>query len=272
MDQNTNNLIEVRFFEGNNNQPFAVSSVPVNQLPDTFEINTTLHLGNDDWQVLAAEPAQKEEFRQSGRLNLYLNKQEMVQIDPHELLYSLPTINDEIASVETANLLENIAVFHEDDWRQFEFIDHQYELFIIEELNDINHIYENCRKGAGFTSLHIRRKITSPLNNQQLTLDDIQHHFGVDKKYNAAAFSNVAATIINSFSFLTKSGWLFWGQVNDSGIVTVLNLAQTKKSNVIEITNQMDSFLEKYKLYLLDWPRLFVCGQNQSSFAVYDEN
>lgn len=38
-------VIQVRFYEGKSETPFAVSNVPIDQLPDTFEIDTTMHLG-----------------------------------------------------------------------------------------------------------------------------------------------------------------------------------------------------------------------------------
>ena len=95
-------VIEVRFYEGKSETPFAVSNLPVDQLPDTFEIDTTLHLGDDNWRVIGAEPPQKSKFRTSGKLDLFLAKSEVTQIDPRELLYSLPTINDDIAGVQNA--------------------------------------------------------------------------------------------------------------------------------------------------------------------------
>jgi len=43
--------IQVLFFEVGAVKPFAQSELPVEQLPDTFQIETTLHIGNDDWMV-----------------------------------------------------------------------------------------------------------------------------------------------------------------------------------------------------------------------------
>lgn len=56
-------VIEIKFYEGKRETPFAVSNVPIEQLPDTFEIDTTMHLGGDDWKVLRTEPAEKTKFK-----------------------------------------------------------------------------------------------------------------------------------------------------------------------------------------------------------------
>lgn len=57
---------------------FASSIMPPGDLPDSFKINTTLHLGDDDWSVIHAEPETKAEFTKSGKLTLRLRKVEMM--------------------------------------------------------------------------------------------------------------------------------------------------------------------------------------------------
>lgn len=78
--------VEVKFYEGKGKTPFAISNIPIEQLPDTFEIDTVMHLGNEDWIVVNAAPAEKAKFRKTGKLNLYLEKSEIIQMDPNELL------------------------------------------------------------------------------------------------------------------------------------------------------------------------------------------
>lgn len=57
---------------------FASSMMPPGDLPDSFKINTTLHLGDDDWSVIHAEPETKAEFTKSGKLTLRLRKVQMM--------------------------------------------------------------------------------------------------------------------------------------------------------------------------------------------------
>ena len=264
-------VIEVKFYEGKSEVPFAVSNVPIEQLPDTFEIDTTMHLGDDDWRIVGAEPAEKNQFRKSGQLSLYMAKSEISQVDPNELLYSLPTISNDIAGVENAETLENIAVLREDDWRQFEFVARTYESTINEEFGHIKNIYENYREGAGFKKLHLREKIITPLEGSPLTLDLLEESFDIAKKYEGVAFNNAAATIVGGFALQTESGWLLWGQVNETGEILALNISQTKESNIVGISDNIDQFTEKNDLYIVDWPRLFWSGAGKLNFSAYAE-
>lgn len=65
---------------------FATSNMPIEDLPDSFQIDTTLHMGDADWSVVRAEPPQKADFTKSGKLTIRLRKIEMV--DPNTLSFS----------------------------------------------------------------------------------------------------------------------------------------------------------------------------------------
>jgi len=65
---------------------FASSKMPPDSLPESFEIETTLHLGDDDWSVVHTEPQTKAEFTKSGKLTLRLRKVEMM--DPRAISFS----------------------------------------------------------------------------------------------------------------------------------------------------------------------------------------
>ncbi len=264
-------VITVEFYEVESSTPFAASDMPIDQLPDTFEINTTMNLGENDWRVVDAKPIEKTEFRKSGKLKLYLAKVETAMVDPNTLLYSLPTINDSLASLEDAESLENVAVVREDDWRQFEFIAKHHETLIEKELEAIQAIYENHLEDSGFNQLHVRQAIAEPLSNTAISIRSLDESFSIEKEYTGIAFNNAAATIANGFAFSTKSGWLLWGQLDEAGHIAVLNLSETQDSNIKEISEDIDSFAQKHGLYLVDWPRLFWAGVGKRSFLEYQD-
>ncbi len=60
--------------------------MPVDKLPDSFEIDTTLHLGETDWSVVCAEPSIKAEFSKTRKLTIRLRKIE--SMDPKEIAFS----------------------------------------------------------------------------------------------------------------------------------------------------------------------------------------
>jgi len=203
-------VVEVNFYEGENKTPFAVSNMPVDQLPDTFELDTTLHLGDEDWRVIGAQPAEKENFKKSGKLNLYLVKSTITKMDPNALLYSLPTINNDIAAVESADSMSNIAVLREDDWRQFEFIDQQNESLIEKEFSDIQGIYDNHGDGVGFKELHLRKRILTPIKNSSLNINSLKSSFPITHEYDGVAF-NMAGKNLKWFCISNKIGLVIVG-------------------------------------------------------------
>lgn len=261
--------IRVNFIESGNSQPFASVDMPVGQLPETFEINTTLHIADDEWQVVGATPPQKSEFQKSGKLDITLTKPEVTSIDPSKILFSLPTINDELPAREDPASMENVLVVHEDDWRQFEFISAQYHDEITQELQSVMDIYDNQRVESGFKTLHIRKLITHPLTGAQIALSALEKAFPVEHKYKGVAFNNAASTIVNSFALQTQSGWILWGQTDDDANVSTLCLRNTQQASVSAIAGQMDAFIADNHLYLIDWVRVFLCKQGIASFAQY---
>jgi len=263
------NIIKVHFIESGKSESFAVSDMPLEQLPDTFEINTTMHLSGDDWQVIGAEPAQKEEFRIKGSLKLFLKKAEIVTADPNDILYSLPTISNDIAGVENSEALENIVVFKEDDWRQFEFLSVKYEQQIQKELQGVVDIYENHNLGVGFKEIYLRENITTPLQDINLELEILKEYFNIKHQYSGVAFNNAAATIVSGFAFSTTSGWVLWGQVNTDNTIKFMNITQTKDSDVNSFSTKIDTFLTENKLYAVDWVRVFWAGNNKHAFSEY---
>lgn len=259
----------VQFFDGETKIPFAASEMPIEQLPDTFELRTELDLEGEVWVVVAAEPAQKEQFRVSGKLKLYLTRADVRAIDPSELLYSLPTISDGLPKVEDAQSMESAIVFSEDDWRQFEFVDTRYASLIDEELASIYRIYEECRKGAGFSEVHVRERIQSPLSSDALTLAAITSHFKIGREGCDLAFDTAPAKVVGGFAFLTETGWVLWGQVHEDGRLLALNLHPTDEAVLEGFCENVDAFASAHGLYVVDWVRLFVSGPGQHLFAEY---
>lgn len=60
---------------------FATSDMTPADLPESFEIETTLHLGEADWSVVHAEPRTREAYTKSGLLTLRLRKIEKVAVE-----------------------------------------------------------------------------------------------------------------------------------------------------------------------------------------------
>ena len=71
---------------------FATTQMPAGDLPESFEIETALHLSGDDWSVIHAEPRTRKEYAKSGSLTLRLRKAERIATDA--ISYSQLDITD----------------------------------------------------------------------------------------------------------------------------------------------------------------------------------
>lgn len=97
--------VTVEFIDAASGAVFASSDMPVDDLPDTFEIDTTLHLGESNWSVVRAEPLTKKEFSKAGKLRIRLRKIEMM--DPHAIGFSQLDIIERLDDDQTLGV---------DDW------------------------------------------------------------------------------------------------------------------------------------------------------------
>ena len=84
--------ITVTLVDDSTGAVFASSKMPLDDFPETFLIDTTLHLGDDNWSVISAEPPTKPEFAKSCKVTLRLRK--VVRMDPKDISYSQLDITD----------------------------------------------------------------------------------------------------------------------------------------------------------------------------------
>ncbi|HEX3600526.1 MAG TPA: hypothetical protein VHU84_10315, partial [Lacipirellulaceae bacterium] len=207
--------IIVEVFEAGAEKPFWRTVLPIEELPDTFEIRTTLNIKGEDWQVAQASPAIKEEFRLKGSLQIVVYKPQIGRMPVGDILFSLPTISDDIAGIEHSPSLENVFVVREDDWRQEELISRDHADKIADEIEGIRQIYENEKDGHGFRKLHVRSAIPRPLEGIHLTLPELMTKFDLEHVYRGVAFDNCAAVIQRGFAFRTAHSEVVWGQLDE---------------------------------------------------------
>ena len=139
----------------------ATVDLPIANLPETFELETTLHLGDNEWTVVSAEPRTKLEFASSGKLILRLRKIEMVDLS--DLLYSLPSICDRLPEVADTAPGPDDLILAEDDSRQFELVSRAFAGDADAEIAAIRAIHEQERAGIGWKEIHVRKRPDPPI-------------------------------------------------------------------------------------------------------------
>lgn len=72
------NKVVLKLIDDGTGAVFATIEMPPADLPESFEIETTLHLGDANWSVVHAEPRTRPEYTKTGLLTLRLRKIETI--------------------------------------------------------------------------------------------------------------------------------------------------------------------------------------------------
>lgn len=84
----SNLKISVTLIDDASNTELSCVSMEPDDLPDTFALDTTLHIREEEWTVVDAKPQTKAEFSKTGVLIIRLRKVEIREINPKELMFS----------------------------------------------------------------------------------------------------------------------------------------------------------------------------------------
>jgi hypothetical protein len=250
--------VTVTFIDEATSEPFATVDLPPADLPETFELETTLHLGNAEWSVVSAEPQTRAEYTRSGKLTLRLRRIEMV--NPADLLFSLPSICDRIPGLGDTPLAGDELALAEDDWRQFEFVSRAFAAEADSEIASIRAIHEQDRTGSGWRRIHVRKRPDPPIASD-LTLADIDRAFG-GVTFRGVAYHGAGTRIASGFSF-DAGGFRCYG-IEEGGKVTVLGIAEVAGGASAE---GLARLAREVDLDLVHWCRCARVGWDEPLFA-----
>jgi hypothetical protein len=244
--------VKVIFIDDATGSVFATTEMPPADLPETFEIATTLHLGDDDWSIVDAAPATREEYSKSGRLTLRLRR--VMKVDPSKLLFSLPSICDRIPPVGEGILVGDECILAEDDWRQFELVSRQFAAETDAEIEAIRRIHEQERAEVGWRNLHVRSRPDPPISGA-LTLEDVNRAFGGGIKFRGVSYRGAGSPIVSGYSFRAADGLRCYG-TEEGGRVTVLGFGEeTPASPRVGSADAVATIARAFDLELVQWCR-----------------
>ena len=229
----SNNKIQVEFTDHNTGKLIAASALKPEQLPQSFELNTTITLAGAEWSVVEADPVHSKDFIKAGWLKLKLQK--IGQFDPGNILFTLPTISNEFPIIADTALFDSFRTnFHEDDWRQREFLNRSSLPVVKAEINGIKEIWENHNKKVdgnfnAFTKVHVRKSIGLPGLN--IDFKKLQTLLAVTQA--GSAFIDRQGFLENGFSF--ETGNTTYAGVVLNGVVTELCILTFKENTIKEI-------------------------------------
>jgi len=230
----------------------AATELSPSDLPESFEIETTLHLGDAEWSVVYAEPRTRPEFTKSGTLTLRLRRVE--KVDPGTILFSLPSICDRLAVIGDGALAGDECILSEDDWRQLELVSRHFAADADAEIAAIRRIHEQEVAQVGWRKIHVRRRPDPPIA-APLTRKDLDRAFHGGITFRGVSYRGARSPIVSGYSFRAADGLQCYG-VEEDGRVTVLGIAQdTPASPPFRSAQALAEVAREFDLDLVHWCR-----------------
>jgi hypothetical protein len=260
--------VAVQFVDAATGRCFARSDVPVEQLPATFAVDTTLTLAGESWSVLQADPPTAAEFRVTGLLILTLSR--VRSVSAHDMLYSLPTLNDRLPAVDRAGGGLDLLQLHEDDWRQVELVSADLSGVVASELAAVRRVYdEHAVTGAdggpiGFRDLHVRSRPEAPLI-PPLPRTAIRQMLPAHHTFAGVGFADGVGIAVDSFAF--RYGPISLYGLADGEAITVLGLqiGRARSTAANDTAARLEGIMRTFTLTLVDWCRCAVVDADSVS-------
>lgn len=257
--------VHVEFVDADTGALFGQTDISPDQLPASFEADTTMHLGDRDFSVVSATPMTAVEFRASGRLRLVLRRVKLEKIAPGDVLFSLPTISDTLPTPAegTTKLGKQVLELHEDDWRQVEFFGSAQGARVDAHLAAIRSIHERERSGPGFKRLHVRKDCEGLLADTGCTLTDLRDACPAGSEWlEGVALQGLAGIIPGSFAVRLPSSITLYGTATDDRLDVLAVHAPGPKAPAAFALDEIAAFASKRGLGVADW-----CRASRASFA-----
>jgi len=262
-------IVKVSFIDVETDRPLGEATLPLEALPASFEVATTLELRGQPYEVVSASPTTAREFQATGSLRLELRAVKVATVAPSDILYSLPTLADELPVMEKGSTKRERRVLelHEDDWRQVEFVALALQASVEVELKAISRIHTEHRTGPGFDALHIRENVPAPLEGIRLTLAEVRDAWGEAGWWREGlSFRRSTELVAGGFALQVSSALALYGTERE-GYVTTLGLQCTGGSADLEgPARVLAALAERHQLCLVDWCQVERILPSHASF------
>jgi hypothetical protein len=264
-----NSTIQVRFIDAETGATIGETEQQAADLPESFEAATTLNIGERTFEVVSATPMTAREFRATGTLRLELREVRVELVGPGSVLYSLPSINSALPMMEpgSTKLGKRVLELHEDDWRQVELVSLTHKATIEAELRAIHRIHTEHQRGHGFSEMHIREAIRSPLDGIPLMLATLRSVLPETAQWlEGVAFERLQGLVSGGFAVKLPSGVTLYGSEHE-GRVYFLGLQRGEVGAAAAGDARMLAALaSRHQLCLVDWCRLAGLGPSVENF------
>lgn len=177
-------------------------------------------------------------------------------VDPGALLYSLPTISNDVAERENgAPPAPGDLTFHEDDWAQVEFFRHERLPELQRMLVELK-TFERANRVtvSGWRNMYVRTLARAPVINGPNAVAHLEQALGIAK--GPAPFVS-AGRVRNGFTLPLGGGVALYGFVKDSH-VPVLGASVGSTPDDQPLAAAFAKLNASDGLVLVDWRQQFV--------------
>jgi hypothetical protein len=255
--------IEVTFIDDLTEESIGVTQIPANSLPESFERDTIINLSGADWNVLNARPKTRAQYTKSQTLILWIRRIELV--NPHDILYILPSICAAIPAVDDRAVSGKELTIAEDDWRQFELISNKLADKVDKEIVKIRLIHENATAGVGWREMHIRKKPEIPIASN-IALAHLASLFKVSTKSTGITYYGSQSPIADGYSLTLNDDFAVYGLAPNSKVQVIAIGQDSNISASAESIELIQQLARKFNLDLVHWCRCIRVSPDDPTF------
>jgi hypothetical protein len=180
-------------------------------------------------------------------------------INFNDILFTTPTLENALPDFENKMDTSNLQ-FHEDDWRQIEFISKNQKDVIDKEIAKIKDIYVNhSHKGDTYTAFKevaVRDLITQPLAIEFLKVKS--YLADKDIPIYGVSLQNNSGQVRNGFSF-SANGIDYYGQLDENKKIKWFCIYSAESQESLKSSiGRLSKLLATENLYLVDWRQMKV--------------
>jgi|SRR6185369_2587619 len=251
--------VEVTLIDDRSGAVMAVTRLKPDALPASFFTSTTMHLGDANWSVVSAAPMTRAEYTKAGKLVLRLRPVEL--IDPKELLFSLPTICDQLPASDGAEADGTEVALRDDDWRQFELVSETLLPILETEINAVWAIHQSARVGVGFQKVHVRSGLPQPIDDKTVPFADVQRLAG-ERLCLPLRFDGAGRRVTDGFAFHLDEQHVLYG-VRSGATVEILGFYPCPPPGMAGL----EDLAARCGLLAVDWCRCVAARPGEASFT-----
>jgi hypothetical protein len=259
--------VTVIFVDGADGKEVGRTKLPPDQLPETFNAETTVDISGTTWLVERAEPESAAQWRVSRTLTLTLRRGGFPTVPARDILFSLPSICDVLPSVAGSRSGADALEIHEDDWRQVELVADTLGDVIQTELRAIRSIYQEHGRRAddggsiiAFDSIHVRSQPVRPLPDPLPARRLLSMLPQPTRQCAGVAFRGTTGLAVGSFAVGYGPVSLYGLADGDAIHVLCLDVQSIADAAPPGLIPGLQEAMKAFGLALVDWCRCSVAG------------